>query len=324
MANGSVSLVMRNILAPIIQQVWLIELEVTDKQFIFEIDCLINGDEWLPGQFQGTWLVTLDRRPDGTVSGTWQGRFKGREKSGVVDGVVWDLPPQDQGIAPAAADEHPRLLFRQHDIPALREKLASPLGQAYKDMVDFPESTNYLGLAVLYAITGDQSYADRVQAILENGELANMRKRGFGTGGFGHHQIAQAVTYDLAYHGLTAEFRQKMRDQLINIVAGQQGLLQIEHPNHHPCSNYYGPGYGAPAISALAYAGDAHFGVAPNLKANALKSLLGKKFSTKAPPAKMDLVPPQRRDVRTLISDLQKAADAEAEQLWPGSSCEII
>ena len=198
--------------------------EISPEQFIFEIDCLINGDEWLPGKYQGTWLVTLDRHADGSVSGTWQGRFKGRDGSGTVHGTTWDLPPHDDNVLPPQIGEHPRMLFRNLDLPALREKLASPLGQAFQAIVDTPDSTNYLGLAVLYAITGEQSYADRVQTILANGELENMRPYGGGTGGYGRQQVRQAMTYDLAYHGLTPEFRRRMRDQMIHLVSGQQRI----------------------------------------------------------------------------------------------------
>ena len=291
--------------------------EISGDSYVFEVDCLINGDEWLPGSYQGTWLITLNRDADGNVNGTWQGRFKGRDGTGVVEGITWDLPAQDEAIVPPQIGEHPRLLFRQSDVPELQKKLASPFGQAYLKSVDTPESQNYLGLALLYAITGEQSYADRVQNILEGGELENIRARGFGTGGYGHTQIAQALTYDLAYNGLSPEFRRTMRDKMIDLVSGQQGLLQIEHPNHHPCSNYYGPGYGTAAITALAYAGEVDYGIQQKPEANKLKSLLGGKFASKPPPVNMDLTPPLRRDVKKLSADLAAKNQTEADALWP-------
>ena len=122
--------------------------------------------------------------------------------------------------------------------------MATPLGQAYLARVDTPDSTDFLNLSVLYAITGNQSYADRVQKLFEDGLLDRMAERGFGTGGFGHMQIS-AMAYDLCWNGWSPEFRDAFREKMIHLVDGQQGLLQIEHPNHHPCSNYYGPGYGA-------------------------------------------------------------------------------
>ena len=38
----------------------------------------------------------------------WQGRFKGRDGTGVVEGITWDLPTQDEAIVPPQI-EHPRL-----------------------------------------------------------------------------------------------------------------------------------------------------------------------------------------------------------------------
>ncbi|GEM_PF-5441942 len=293
---------------------------VTENGFEFEVDCVIHGDGWIPGQHQATWLITLTRNGDGRVSGTWEGRFKNRHQSGVVEGTLWNHPPRDPGVLPPKRGEHPRMLFRQHDIAALREKLARPFGQAYKRMVDRPESRDYLNLAVLYAITGEQQYADRVQDILEAGELENMDRRGFGTGGFGHTQIAQAVTYDLCWNGWDEEFRAKMRRKMVHLVSGQQGLLQIEHPNHHPCSNYYGPGYGTPAITALAYAGDTQLGPPPKKGDQKLKTLLGSKFSSKPIQPDMSLTPPKRRSLKQLIKKIDELDQAAADRIWPGAS----
>ena len=43
---------------------------VTDTSFEFEVDCVIEGDDWLPGQHQATWLVKLKRNDDGSLTGT--------------------------------------------------------------------------------------------------------------------------------------------------------------------------------------------------------------------------------------------------------------
>jgi len=61
-----------------------------------------------------------------------------------------------------------------------------------------------------------------------------------------------AFAYDLCFDAWPADFRKAVRDRLAEeLPMLLRYLTCTSHANNHPCSNYYGPGYGGPAVAAL-------------------------------------------------------------------------
>ncbi len=73
--------------------------------------------------------VKIDGRPDVTIDGSFDGRFaEGVSHIAEEDDRPWFARVKD--FAPPKPGEHPRLLFRRSDLPALRKKAETPEGKA--------------------------------------------------------------------------------------------------------------------------------------------------------------------------------------------------
>jgi hypothetical protein len=172
----------------------------------------------------------------------WEGTFTGRlaraetdlhgkaskgetaEVQGRVEGIR--LPPRlpPKSFVPVEADEHPRLLVRRADLPALRARLQTPLGKA---VIEFLKGAQHeVADALVYALTGDASYAekawDRVSTCL-GGEKGRHTK-GYGGGEAEHaadyvvgHQIAIAHAWDLCWDAWNQARREDLANWLIEM-----------------------------------------------------------------------------------------------------------
>jgi len=102
-------------------------LDMEPCTYVFDIDGHLY-DEHIVGSY--ALAVKIAGKPDITVKGS----FDGRVSSGVTryesktDDLPWFMPVA--GFKPVAPGEHPRLLFRKSDLPALRKKMATPEGKA--------------------------------------------------------------------------------------------------------------------------------------------------------------------------------------------------
>ncbi len=143
----------------------------------------------------GTYTVTakVSGKPDVTVAGSFEGRIeKGLPKAAAVGESIH---ANVKAFVPVQPGEHPRLLFRKADVPALRKKAETPEGKAIVARLrhvlggngeTFPEKVSpatkgypeggykvlgiseqgYLtishaaGYGLLYQLTGDKKYAD--------------------------------------------------------------------------------------------------------------------------------------------------------------------
>ncbi len=237
------------------EHIGIVESAEVDGQTIrLKINLLLNGDFWIKGTWPGSYAIQLKRQPGGALAGTYTGTFKGTAVSGVVEGR---LPPRRlvrDGFVPPKRDEHPRLLFRASDIPRLKEKLATPLGQAYFNRVK--DSDDTINLGVLYQLTGATSYAERAMKAIRAKYKEKIPVYGFGSGGFGHDIFRTALTYDLCVDAWPTPFRAWVRGQLHEFTLRHQFVLMTSHANFHPCSNYYGPGRGVSGICSLVLWGD--------------------------------------------------------------------
>jgi hypothetical protein len=180
-------------------------LDMEPCTYIFEIDGRpIEG--YVVGLYKLT--VKIDGKPDVTIDGSFDGTWaKGITRMAAADDRPWFA--KVQGRQPVAEGEHPRLLFRRSDLPALRKKVETPEGKAIlarlraqldgadgdtmttrfnpstaayqrKSKEPLPLGTYTFGHAagygLLYQVTGEKKYADFGRQCFEKA-LAGVRDR---------------------------------------------------------------------------------------------------------------------------------------------------
>ena len=169
-----------------------------------------------------------------------------------------DWPAKIPDVVEPKPGEHPRILFRKSDVPAMRERAKTPEGQAIVkrlrhllggDGEQFPTVFNENavlnvgaegplklpvgaftfghapGYGLLYQLTGEQKYADlskqAVEAIFAGKTDRDERYNWFkvGTGfRFSHSVTAVSLAYDLSYDGWPESFRAEVVKRLQNDV----------------------------------------------------------------------------------------------------------
>ncbi|MCC5849138.1 MAG: hypothetical protein JJU29_13715 [Verrucomicrobia bacterium] len=177
-----------------------------------EVDAILAGDAWVPG---GDAQFRIEWHPDGEnrYRGRYTGTALGRDVSGVATGVYFPAP-EPLSHAAARRGEHPRLLFRAGDLPALREKADTEFGR--RALARFPESA--VGLGVLYQLKEDAAYADRAReavaahmADFDSGDKS-IRHRFWG------YRLEQvALAYDLCYHAWPEDFREEVHQYMMTV-----------------------------------------------------------------------------------------------------------
>ena len=233
---------------------------VTGNAFTLRVDLIIGDDQWVKGGHAG-YDVAFTRDAAGNLTGTFDGVFKGTPIAGKVTGEV--KPPRPilvKDFVPLDPDEHPRVLFRKRDLPALREKLNTPFGQQYFAAASrksglAPWAYDLINISVLHQLTGDTNYAASAKLIVERMLDSNdvfVTDGMSGSGGCGIKVSSVALALDLCWDAWPAEFRKTVTDRLRQEVPMLLKFLYCtSHANTHPCSNYYGPGYGGPCLAAL-------------------------------------------------------------------------
>ena len=209
-----------------------------------KLDVTLRDDFWVRGG-KATYDLSVRRRPfsgptnsshprlltraathlvEGSFSGRLEREGKTVEVQGAVEGIR--LPPRTAppSFVPIVPDEHPRLLVRRADLPALRARIQTPLGKA---VVEFLKGTEHeVADALLYALTQDESYArkawDRVSTCL-GGEKGRHTK-GYGGTEAEHsadyvvgHQIAIAHAWDLCWDAWNQARREDLANWLIEM-----------------------------------------------------------------------------------------------------------
>ena len=217
------------------------------------LEMLINGDAWVPGG-RAKYEVALRRISDDRFEGTFEGTFRGVDVQGKAEATL--SPPQKKAVkdfVPLQPGEHPRILFRRHELPALRARAKTPLGKAaLTKMEDGP-----VGLGVKYQITGDEKLAMRAVPLVEK-----LIAGGLGSDQFGHNvgDRAQqvAIAYDCCYDVWPADVKKKVESYLswasgVIFFAQDQMSGSI---NWHVCSNWSAPIYTGAAFAGLALWGE--------------------------------------------------------------------
>lgn len=242
----------------------VLKQEATDEGRRLTIEMRINGDPWVPG---GRAVYTLDLSRGGGVDGEVEdgasdltGRFTGTFRKRPVAGTVTveairrPKPPADHRAVDLS--EHPRILFRKHDIPALKARRSHPVVAAAWKAIE--SSTDPVALGVLYQFTGDKTYADRAVEPVEK----LMADRTPGERNLGHawgpRLRSVALTYDLCQDAWEPAFRKKVQGY-IHWITGRLifRLNTISNKvNWSPNNNYHAFLRGGAAFGALAIAGD--------------------------------------------------------------------
>ncbi len=220
-------------------------LDMEPATYVFEID-----GRPMEGLITGLYKLTVKvpGKSDTVIDGSFDGRISpGIQRMAEADDRPWFSPVED--FQPPKPGEHPRLLFRAADVPALRAKATTPEGQAilqrlrqllnggdgetlptvYNDSSaayarksegDLPVGTytigHVAGYGLLYQLTGEKKYA-QLGAQAFDKALAGMRDRddrySFREPGgalrAGPSIGWYAVGYDLCHEGWTPEQREK-------------------------------------------------------------------------------------------------------------------
>jgi len=225
---------------------------ITDDAITLKIDTVITPDKWIPGG-QGDYTVELKREGD-TLVGTFTGEFNGKKVAGTATGSVYE-PTPFEGYRPLEPQEHPRILFRKHELPALREKLSTPFGQAALKAMEAHGTPSALG--ALYQLTGDKSWAVKAE---REAELYLSGKKPRGDPFVPKRPLwgrleELALVYDLCYDALSDDFKARYRAWVSNFAF--QAYFAPESlgtTNWHVVSNHV-----ANVYSGLTHAGLALF-----------------------------------------------------------------
>ncbi len=192
--------------------------EVGPEAIRLDLSIAMRADGYVPG---GRIKVAVDveraeDRPDqggDRFAGRYRGTFRGEQVEGMAE--IYVLPPREhlkEGYEPVQPGEHPRLLFRKKDLPALKAKARTPFGKAAVAKM----STNAAGFAMQYALTGDESKAAearrRVEEMMKDEDKGSKRVR---SRWIPWRMEQAAIAYDLCYDVWPEEFRRRTRDYLL-------------------------------------------------------------------------------------------------------------
>ncbi len=220
-------------------------------------------------------------------------------------GVVWAGLPKEirdlgtgpwpvdvKGFVPVEGGEHPRLLFRKGDLPALRERMKTPEGKAIlkrlraqlngSDGESMPtvfaaprgarswppggfSLSHVAGFGLLYQLTGDKKYADLGRQCFEKSlggaptcDGRYRLKRATGALRAGPTLGWHALGYDLCYDGWDEAYRLKIANFIQNYNEGRWcSLAELARgERQHPGSNHWGMQIGGAAMALLAIRND--------------------------------------------------------------------
>ncbi|MGD0900586.1 MAG: hypothetical protein ABR915_22360, partial [Thermoguttaceae bacterium] len=179
--------------------------------------------------------VNLARAADGRLSGTYTVTTPAGANTGSADGRIKPLrPPLPAGYVPVKPGEHPRILFRACDLPALREKAKSPLGQALVAKMGNEKAVDAIGAGIRWQLTRDPAFAELARGLAEK-QMAGQGPGYSGRMAKGRHPEQVAVALDLCYDAWPADFKAQVIDYLVATTKKYMGRMG---GNEHVCSNW--------------------------------------------------------------------------------------
>jgi hypothetical protein len=219
----------------------------------------IQSGSWATGG-RARYDVSLRRQNDGGFAGTFTGEFRGTAVSGKASATLKPAPAASApGFLPPQPGEHPRLLFCRSDLPALREKAKTPLGQAALAKMGWSneKEMDVVGLGVKYQLTSERAFATQAIAGVEQLMRAGLHCDQYGNN-VGDRAEKMALAFDLCHDAWPEEFRRRVRRYLLfiahNVWHHQRKLNQ--GINWHFCSNWSAPIHSGLGMSGLALWGE--------------------------------------------------------------------
>ncbi|NER33383.1 MAG: hypothetical protein F6J93_04845 [Oscillatoria sp. SIO1A7] len=232
-----------------------------NNKWSLQVKITVNPDPWTPLAGEANYTIELQQDRDYLI-GSYSGVFNSQQVSGKARGSInphW--PRFALGHEPVSPGEHPRLIFRQHQIPLLRQKAKTDRGQAILaqlratlakeiDYDGFVPTGGYhaAGHCFLSLLNEDRKAAETARQIVEN----SINQPGSRL--LEHSTIVAgvALAYDLCYFAWNQERRQKITDWL-----AQEAVKLIEGMpdrgwNPNPASNWNARARGAAGLAALA------------------------------------------------------------------------
>lgn len=200
-----------------------------------------------------------------------------------ADAAPWPAPVKD--FVPPRPGEHPRLFFRETDLPALRQRANTPEGKALIARTKFllgggdkartgKDFTMFDGAAFgfLYQLTGDPQYAQHARKSVEHFWTQNVTDRDNRYSlvppnepmRVGPSLFAMALAYDLNYDAWPEDFRKEQAQKMMTWKGrskkrgGEVSLerLAMRPDNPNPISNHLGLQVGGAGLTLLALQGD--------------------------------------------------------------------
>ncbi len=196
---------------------------------------------------------------EGAVGGVWKGTAWGAAGSGAVTGSVHVMRGATD-VTPPAPGEHPRLLIRRTDIPALQARARTPFGEAMMARLAAEDPLSLTRMAVgqglLYVLTGEKGYAEKAVELLETDYSSGKWVRTevhypyVPVHDAGSTAVEAAIAFDLVYDACDEPFRKAMLD----LFARRAEYLYRAPANGRDSSNWsaiYRSGAGMAALLAL-------------------------------------------------------------------------
>ena len=187
-------------------------------------------------------------------------------------------PTDVPGFVAVKPGEHPRLVFRKSDLPALKKRAERPEGKVMIDRLKQQLAGKFTiwhaaGYAFLYQITGEKKYADKAFDMAQDTlmQRANPDNRytwpGNGQLRAGPCLSGMALVYDMGYDGWDDAQRKKVAD---GIMANTYFEQIPNKPRHSPGCNHWGAHTGGCGVALLALKDD------PGIPREKIDEYLGK------------------------------------------------
>lgn len=241
-----------------------VEVTRLDNVWQLKVKLKIQFHPWQKTPFQEADYIIELIPHQGKLIGSYAGKFNNRSLGGKVSGTTaphWPKPIAN--FQPVRPQEHPRLVFRSDELPALREKAKTPTGQAILAQLKrtLARQTIYYegyvpnggyhaaGYCFLSLLNQDKQAAESAWQIVEN-SMKTPGKRLFEQGPI---VAGVAIAYDLCYNTWSKEHLKKVTRWL----AGQSvWLLEGDTPkrgwNSNDWSNWSARARSAGGLAALA------------------------------------------------------------------------
>ena len=188
--------------------VWVLEGRVTDAKLTdrtFDIGLQMALEQSGRAGFQ----VKLTRDGDGVYRGGYAGVVRAAAVRGKAEAKV--LPAHREpggGFRPVRPGQHPRILFREGDLPRLKARMDTPMGRAALEKMGGP-----IGLGILHQLTGNREVAQQIIPMVDQ-----LMASGHKCDQYGHNIGARmeqtAIAYDLCYDVWPAQVKRRVEAYL--------------------------------------------------------------------------------------------------------------